>query len=312
MLVKTDIPKLLTAGMRKEFMKEFEKAPAEWEKIAIKIKSTKSEEDYAWIGGVPGLHEWRDERIPEALLEHNYAIKNLDWEGSIAVSKNAIDDEQYNQINLKVKQLANRAKRFWGKMVFRLLSQGNLSTGTATVFNGKNITCYDGNPFFYGSHEEGESGSQSNKGTVAFSLDAMQTAMEAMMALKDDKGEELEVRPNLLVVNPKNMFLAREILNSTYFPTQTATTTFKLASNVMKGIVDLYVSPFVDADDWFLFDTTGIIKPVILQVRKDIDFQSLLTGPEAFMRKKLYFGVDWRGMVGWGLWQYAYGSSSTW
>ena len=97
-----------------------------------------------------------------------------------------------------------------------------------------------------------------------------------------------------------------------FFFVLSATTTFKLASNVMKGIVDLYVTPFVDPNDWFLFDTTGIIKPVILQVRKEIDFQSLLTGQEAFMRKKLFFGVDWRGMVGWGLWQYAYGSSSDW
>jgi len=311
MLVKTDIPKLLEAGIRREFMKEFERKEAEWERIAIRINSTKDSETYAWLGSVGDLHEWKDERIPEALYEHSYSIKNLDWEASIAISRNAIEDEQYGQIKLKVRQLANRARRFWGKQVFKILSQGNLSTGDSGIYNGKDLKCYDGQPFFSDSHSEGDSGTQSNKGTVALTYSNLQTAIQTMMGIKDDKGEELDIRPDLLVVNQKNMFVAREILNSTYYPEE-GTTTAKLATNVLKGLLDLYVTPYVDANDWFVFDTSGIIKPVILQVRKDIEFSSLLTGPEAFLRKKLYFGVDWRGMIGWGLWQYAYGSSPDW
>jgi len=292
-------------------MKEYDRKTAEWEKIALRVNSTKTTEDYAWLGAVTDLHEWKDERTPEALLEHDYSIKNLDWEGSISVSKNAIDDEQYGQVNLKVRQLANKARRFWGKQVFKILSQGDQTTGASGIYNGKTITCYDGNPFFYGAHSEGDSGSQSNKGTGLLNVANLRTAIEGMMGIKDDKGEEMDIHPDLLVVNQTNMFAAREILNSTYYPEE-GTDTAKLANNVMKGLVDLYVTPYVDANDWFLFDTSGVIKPVILQIRKDIEFTSLLTGIESFMRKKLYFGVDWRGMIGWGLWQYAYGSSSDW
>lgn len=311
MLVKTDIPNLLTAGIRTEFMKEYARKEADWEKIAIKIPSTKSTEDYSWLGAVGDLHEWKDERIPEALSEHSYSIKNLDWEASISVSKNAIEDEQYGQIKLKVRQLANKARRFWGKQVFKILSQGNLSTGTSGIYDGKDLTCYDGQPFFSTSHSEGDSGTQSNKGTVALTLANLETAIETMMGIKDDKGEEMDIRPDLLVVNQANMFKAKELLNSTYYPEE-GSSTAKLATNVMKGELKLYVTPFVDANDWFVFDTSGVIKPVILQVRKDIEFSSLLTGPDAFLKKKLYFGVDWRGMIGWGLWQYAYGSSPDW
>ena len=99
MLVKTDIPKLLEAGIRREFMKEFERKEAEWEKIAIRINSTKDTENYAWLGSVGDLHEWKDERIPEALYEHSYSIKNLDWEASIAISRNAIEDENSSSLN---------------------------------------------------------------------------------------------------------------------------------------------------------------------------------------------------------------------
>ena len=310
MLTKSDIPKLLLAGMKTEFMKEFAKKEDIWQKIAVLIKSTKSTEPYAWLGAVPDMHEWTDERIPEGLLESDYSIKNLNWESSISVDRDVIEDEQYGQVTLRVKGLASKARRFWGKMVYKFLSQGYLSTGDTGIFNGKAVTCYDGNPFFYDSHEEGSSGSQSNIGTVAFTEANFRTALTAMKGIKDDKGEKLEIQPDLLVVSASNEFLARGILNSTFFPTEVTGT--KLSVNVMKNITNLYVSSQIDDNDWFVFDTSEVIKPVILQVRKNIELSSLLTGPEAFLRKKLFWGVDWRGMVGWGLWQYAYGSSPDW
>ena len=241
-------------------MKEFERKPAEYQRITTTVKSNKSTEDYSWLGNVPDMHEWKDERIPEALSEYSYSIKNLDWESSISVSKNVIEDELYGQVNLKVRQLANKAKRFWGKQVFKLLSQGNETTGNAGIFNGKDLRCYDGKAFFADDHEEGDSGTIDNKGTVAFTYDNLQTAIETMMGWKDDKGEELDIHPDLLVVNQANMFAARQILNSTYYPLKetTANEPGPLAKNVMEGIVDLYVTPYVDANDWFLFDTSGI------------------------------------------------------
>jgi len=106
MLVKSDIPKLLLAGMRTEFMKAYEVAAKDYEKLATVISSTKSSETYPWLGGVPKMHEWKDERIPQGMLEHNFTIANRDWEASIAVDRNAIEDDQYGQINVRVKELA--------------------------------------------------------------------------------------------------------------------------------------------------------------------------------------------------------------
>ena len=58
-------------------------------------------------------------------------------------------------------------------------------------------------------------------------------------------------------------------------------------------------------------DTSGIVKPLILQLRKNITFSTLQGNTqEDFMRKKIFFGVDWRGNAGFGLWQYAYAGSS--
>lgn len=314
MLVRTDIPRLLLAGMKTEFMRVYaEEIVPEWGRVATVIKSTKNQETYPWLGAVGRMHEWKDERIPEALLEHHFTVTNRDWEGSISVDRNAIDDEQYGQVKIRVGQLAQEAKRFIGELIFELLGQGNLSLSTSTNFLGSNINCYDGNPFFSAAHSEGASGTQTNIGRVAFSFANLQTAITAMKGIKDDKGKFVNVIPDLLVVNQSDEFLAREILNSTFFPTVTTQAApSKLAVNVLKGIVDLYVSPYLTSGTWILLDTKGIVKPMILQMRKPIEFSSMLTGPEQFLRKKLYFGADGRWQAAFGMWQYAYGSNAGW
>ena len=310
MLVRTDIPNLLLAGMKKEFMKQLKMHVPEWNRVASQIKSGKATETYPWLGGVPDLREWKDERVTEGLNELEFAIKNYDWEGTIAVDRNAIDDEQYGQIGIRVRDLADKARRFWGRLVYTLLGQGNVAAG-AGLFAGKTISCYDGLPFFSAAHTSGSSGIQSNIATgTAFSSVAIQAAIIAMQQFVDDKGNIMDIRPDLLVVNPTNQFLAREILNSQYFPTQIANAQ-KISNNVMKGILDLYVTPHVPTNFWCVLDTTGIVKPLILQLRQDIRFSTLAGNTqEDFMRKKIFFGVDWRGNAGFGMWQYAYGGSS--
>ena len=130
------------------------------------------------------------------------------------------------------------------------------------------------------------------------------------MQFVDDKGNLMDIRPNMLVVHPSNQFLAKEILNSTYYPTQ-ITNAQKLANNVMQGTLDLYVTPHVPTNFWCIMDTSGIVKPLILQLRKNITFSTLQGNTqEDFMRKKIFFGVDWRGNAGFGMWQYAYAGSS--
>ncbi|MDP5668388.1 Mu-like prophage major head subunit gpT family protein [Pseudomonas aeruginosa] len=61
---------------------------------------------------------------------------------------------------------------------------------------------------------------------------------------------------------------------------------------------------------WFLLDTTRIMKPLILQKRKDYNFVTMDTEKDenVFMRKEYVYGVDARLNAGFGLWQLAYSS----
>jgi len=310
MLVKTDIPKLLLAGMKTEFMSSFEMAEKEYLNIATVIKSTKSTETYPWLGSVPKMHEWVDERVPQGLLEHNFTVPNRDFEASIAVDRNALDDEQYGQIELRVKDLSTEAARFFDELVYTLIPEGINTTGsTGSLYAGLNVSCYDGKAYFATNHSEGNSGTHSNRGSSAISTSAIQAAITAMRKFKTDQGKPAHKRPDTLVVPPDLEWTARKIINSPADPSEGTTTSFD-AINTIKGALKIVINDYLtDTNNWYLFDTRGNVKPIILQMRKTPTFSDLTDNTESsFMRKKLYFGVDWRGAAAFGDWRNGYAS----
>ncbi|MDH7481144.1 MAG: Mu-like prophage major head subunit gpT family protein [Armatimonadota bacterium] len=296
-IVKSDIPKLLEAGLRAVFFDAYEAYRSDWERIATIVPSENDIEKYAWLGATPRMREFKDERIPAGLLEHDYSIKNKTWEASIAVDRAALEDDQYGQIRLRIQGLADEARRHQEELVFGLLRDGF------------NTLCYDGQFFFDTDHSDGESGTQSNKGTSALSASSLQAAFTAMMKFKDDQGKPMGIIPDTLVVSPDLKWTAMELLGSIYAPDSEVGKT-ETRKNVLKGALDLIVSPYLtDSNDWFLLCTKRVIKPVIFQSRIPIEFAALEANSEnGFMRDRYVYGVRARYNVGFGLWQLAYGS----
>jgi len=64
---------------------------------------------------------------------------------------------------------------------------------------------------------------------------------------------------------------------------------------------------------WFLLEVSRSLKPIILQRRRDFQFTALddLTNPNVFMNKEFIYGADARANVGYGFWQFAWGSKQT-
>ena len=298
-IVKSDIPRLLEAGLRAVFFDAYEAAPVSWEQIATVVPSEQDTEKYAWLGAVPKMREFKDERLPAGLLEHDYSIKNKTWEASIAVERAALEDDLYGQIKLRVQSLADEARRHQDELVFGLMKDGFASL------------CYDGQYFFDTDHSEGDSGTQSNKGTSALSAAALQAAFTAMMKFKDDKGKPMGIIPDTLVVPADLKWTAMEMLESVYAP-DTAANKTDMRRNVLSGALSLVVSPYLtDTNDWFLLCTKRIVKPVIFQSRTPIEFSALEGNSEnGFMRDQYVYGVRARYNVGYGLWQMAYGNQA--
>jgi phage major head subunit gpT-like protein len=64
---------------------------------------------------------------------------------------------------------------------------------------------------------------------------------------------------------------------------------------------------------WFLIDDTRTLKPIILQKRKDWELvrKDDAKDDNVFDRKEFVYGVDARHNVGFGFWQFAWGSKQT-
>jgi phage major head subunit gpT-like protein len=295
-IVPSDIADFLTGALRASFFEAYNKVPVNYKDLVTEVPSTGKQETYGWLGAVPSMKEWTDERVPLGLLGHEFTIVNKDWEATIAVDRNALADDQLSQVKARINSLADEASRHLDELVFTLLADGFTKT------------CYDGQNFFDSDHSEGNSGTQSNLGSDELSAATYGAARAAMMRFKDDRGRPMGVIPDTLVVPPNLEETALQILNSDAYPATVGSASG--VGNPWKGSAKLVVSPFLpDDEDWFLLCTSRAIRPLILQMRKPVEFTSLEENSDhGFMRKTYYFGVDARYNVGYGMWQFAYGS----
>lgn len=300
MLTRSEIPNLLKAGLQIIFEDAYGNAASEWERIATRIDSTRDVETYGWLGASPRLREFADERLISRLRENAFTIRNRTWESTVAVERAAVEDEQYGQIRLRVEEMARDAKRHPDELVFELLAGGFTALG------------YDGRPFFDTAHEEGDSGAQANAGSDPLSSVGLRNAVTAMRRIKDDRGRPMGIEPDTLVVPPELEWTARELLSSAFYPDALApaSASQRLAANPLQGALRLIVSPYLsDADDWFLLQTSRPVRPVIVQVRIEPEFEALEgESAEGFLRDRWLYGVRARHAAGYGPWQYAYGS----
>lgn len=296
-IVKSDIPKFLEPGLRAVFFDSYNAFPGEWEKIATIVSSQHDTENYAWLGSVPCMQEFVDERHPAGVLQHAYAIKNKTWESSISVDRAALEDDQYGQIKIRIQSLAEEARRHQDEIVFGMLKDGF------------SVACYDGRNFFASDHQEGESGVQSNKGLDALSTASLQDAVTRMSKFKDDQGKPLGILPDTLVVPPDLKWTAMELTDSV-FAVDAVTGKADTRKNVLAGSLRVIVSPYLtDTNDWFLLCTSRALRPIIFQSRIPIEFSALEENSESgFMRDRYVYGVRARYSVGFGLWQTAFGS----
>ncbi|MEF2965663.1 Mu-like prophage major head subunit gpT family protein [Paenibacillus sp. M1] len=273
------------------FQKAFEQSQPKWEKVATFVPSTTREENYKWLGKFPKMREWIGDREIQNLEASDYTLKNKDYELTVGVDRNDIEDDSIGIYNPIVEEMGQSAASHPDYLVFGLLRNGF-----------KNL-CYDKKPFFAADHKLGKK-TVSNKGTKKLSPESYSAARTEIMSLTDEKDNPLNLVPNLLVVAPKNEAEGRKILLADQIDGTT---------NTLKGTAELLVVPeLAGADDaWYLLCTNRPLKPLIYQKRKEPKFVSLTneTDTNVFMKKQFLYGVDGRSNAGYGFWQMAYGST---
>lgn len=141
------------------FNKAFEGQHPTYEKVATVVPSTSESETYAWLGDIPGMREWIGEREIQNLSGSAYTIKNKDFELTVGVDRNAVEDDKIGLYNPSIQMLGESAALHPDELVYGLLA------------NGFTEKCYDGKAFFATDHPVGKD-KASNKGTAKLSMDA--------------------------------------------------------------------------------------------------------------------------------------------
>ncbi|MDR0498388.1 MAG: Mu-like prophage major head subunit gpT family protein [Holophagales bacterium] len=134
----------LFIGYKASFQNAFEGVKPMWTEIATPITSSTRSEKYAWLGQWPMLREWIGDRQVRNLETHDYSIKNRNFEVTVSVERNDIEDDQYGIYSPMMAEMGRAAATHPDELVFGLLR------------NGFSEKCFDGQPFFDADHPVGE------------------------------------------------------------------------------------------------------------------------------------------------------------
>lgn len=257
-------------------------------------QSTKAKETTLGVGGLGDIpvyagtleYDKFDPQYTKEFLHEEYAR-------GIAVEKKLFDDAQYPVINQRTSALGlafARTRRKHSASVF------NAAFSTVKTGDGKALAATD-HPT---SKQRG--GTQSNKGTSALTLDALEATRVAMMGFKDDRGELVEVNPNTIVVPLALQGTAWTIVNSMNKPS-TANNDANFQTTIgWNVIVDRHLT---DSNNWFVVDSAlarmhlwwfDRVYPVDFKIDPTSDF-SLVARYRGYMRYS-YGADDWRWLYG--------------
>lgn len=196
-----------------------------WGRVATRVPSSTGENEYGWMGNLPGVREWVGDRQVQNITTAGYRIRNKDYELTIGVERNHIEDDNVGIYGPLFQQMGSSVGAQYDISTFGLLKAGFTTP------------CYDGQNYFDTDHP-------------VIGADGAMTTI----------------------------------------------------SNTDGGT----------GAPWFLIDDSPgrVLKPIILQVRKDWQFvpRDRLDDDNVFSQKKFIYGADGRYNVGFGFWQFAWGS----
>jgi len=140
MIINTATLQAIRTGFSLLFQGGLDQVESQYEAIATVVPSTTADNTYGWLGQVPNMREWLGERVIQAVMEHDYTVKNKDFELTLGVDRNAIRDDNLGTYNPLFTEMGRATAAHPDEMCFRALAAG---------FDER---CYDGQNFFDTDH----------------------------------------------------------------------------------------------------------------------------------------------------------------
>lgn len=293
-MISGNVPNHLVVGARTGFLNALKTTPMPWQRVAGEINATAKATDLVDIGAAPMPTEGTPV-TQETWVEKYLQIKPRDWSIVVRISYNAIQDDQTNSLNAKVRSAGANFQKAINNLVFKALNAGD-----ATTYG----LCYDGNEFFDASHVDKGAAyttAQSNLGVLPLSLPNFETAMVAASAFLNDQGEYTEYNYDLLVVNQAQRNIASQIAENA-----DDYTTGRRAQNPYAGSIQYVVSPQITSGSWSLLASSEAAKPLYVIMREQPSLQDYGFDAMGSDGGQYWFKFYARYNVGYGDWRLAY------
>lgn len=280
-------------ALRAELKKMLQSAPApDWEVLTTKLPSGTLTEQHEWLGNFPQMHEWIGNKIIEGMFAHDFSITNRDYESTIGVDRNVIEDGRLESVKPRLQMMAAAAREWAIPHIWSLLENATSATLAA---------CYDGKALVSATHEEGDSGVQTNIVTGAGVtldnvLDDLAKVDSKFSLWKDDRGQYLYGYSLDTVIIPAG--------------NQTLINRFRTISDGDQGegkadwsssVKRVFKHPGLTGNDWYAVCTSRPIGALLWQQREAA--HPVSSNEAEFMKAVLYIGVEARGAFAPGDWR---------
>lgn len=130
----------LFVGYRSDYNRGFAAVTPQWSQIATLIPSATGTNEYPFEGTMPKFREWIGDRHVKNIRVYTYSLENKEFELTVSVPRKYIINDQYGVFRPKMEQMGYSAGMHPDEIVF-----GAAAAGATDL-------CYDGQPFFNGSH----------------------------------------------------------------------------------------------------------------------------------------------------------------
>jgi phage major head subunit gpT-like protein len=283
----------LNTGFRALFMANFAASTPIAPRVADVRDSNSAKEAIAIVATSARMREWVGEREVRNLAAKTYEVAHKDWESTVQVDRNDIEDDKLGIYRPQISDMGRNAALLWDDMV------------VAAILAGTSTVCFDGQYFFDTDHpvDMFNSGSATQSNLFAsrpLTQENYAYVRAQMMNLKSGQDSRpLRVNPNLLLVGAENEVAAREIVGSE----NTSDGFGGTKTNVLKGSAEVIVIPEFTSQ-WVLSDSRNQERGIVIARRKPPEFVSKVDAQDdsVFWRKMYHYGVDARGVAAYGPW----------
>lgn len=306
MAISEQWAELLEPGLRSTFYLTFSElaAPSRIPMLFNVLGSTKASEHFLGVGGMSDWQEYKGAlEYDDPEQGFKTTLTHAEYAKGFKVERKLVDDDQYNLINARPRQLAMSAARTREKHA-------------ASVFNNAFSTSYtggDSQPLCESAghpYSPGNASTQTNEGSTPLSYDAVVETRRLMREFKDDRGEIVAINPSLILVPPELEETASKIVNTMQSgqPQIPESADFEDSLVGRLGIRYLMWDYLTDSNNWFMIDPA--LAGIHLLWINRVPLEFAMDPTSDFRLEARYRGYQ-RYSYGWSDWRWVYGHNVT-